>query len=93
MFFPKPVEKLILTYGEDMAILEELQKLRHCNSYLIQLGDARYLSSAFGPIDMSISAEDNVRRRVLIAEEHFHNTPASFVYRKIDEMEWRRLNM
>ena len=93
MILPKSIENIILTYGQDMAILEELQKLKHCNSYLIQLGDARYLSSVFSPLDMTISMEDNIRRRVLIAEPRFRKTPAGFVYRKIDEMEWRRLNM
>jgi hypothetical protein len=93
MIFPKCIEELILTYGEDMAILEELQKLKHCNSDLIRWGDCRYLSSAFRPLDRTISAEDNVRRRVLLSKQHFYKSPAGFVYRKIDEIEWRRLKM
>ena len=90
---PKPIEKIVLAYGEDMAIFEELQKLKHSNEYLIQLGDAKYLSSAFSPLDTSRSLEDNIRRRLLIAERHFQNTPAGFVYCKLEEMEWRRLQM
>ena len=91
--FPKDIQKIIETYGEDMAILEELQKLKHSNEYLIRLGDAMYLSSTFGVLDRTISLEENIIRRLLIAEPHFQKSPAGWVYRKIDTMEWRRLDL
>ena len=91
--FPTPVQKLIDTYAEDMRLLEELQQLKHCNSRLIRSGDARYLAFAFTPLDLTISIEDNIRRRLVVAESRFRSTPAGFVYNKIYHMEWRRLDI
>ena len=57
------------------------------------MGDGKYLSSAFRPLDMTISVEDNIRRRLVVSEPQFRRSPAGFVYNKIYDMEWKRLNL
>ena len=96
MIFPKAIQNLIEAYGEDMSILEELQKLKHNNQYLIQLGDAKFLSSTITFFMERVHDRPRLLNTIimdtlLVAKEHFQKSPAGWVYRKIDKMEWRRL--
>ena len=97
---PTPVRKIIEAYGMDMSILEELQKLKY-NDFVIQRADGMFFGHTLQPLrpvqDSTLSfperlmcaLSDNVQKAVA----DFPKTTAGWVYKKIDNMESRRIQI
>ena len=97
---PTPVRKIIEAYSEDMSILEELQKLKY-NDFVIQRADAMFFGhtlQALRPVQdptltfperLMCALSDNVQKAVA----DFPKTTAGWVYKKIDNMESRRIQI
>ena len=98
--FPVSVQKIVEAYAIDMSLLEQLKKLTY-SDYIIQQADGKfseYSLRALRPIpDPILSFQERLMcalsNNVNQAVAEFPKTAAGWVYRKIESMELKRVQM